>query len=68
MDASLQRVDASLHQAPLGTRNSAAFLRETLLNVLENLENETELFETLLCSMPHRFSAVRDASGGHTDY
>ncbi len=25
-------------------------------------------FETLLCSMPNSFAAVRRANGGHTDY
>ncbi|CAF4513586.1 unnamed protein product [Rotaria magnacalcarata] len=36
--------------------------------VLTSMEEDTELFETLLCSYPSRFSAVKNANGRHTDY
>ena len=36
-------------------------------NVLASMEEDTELFETLLCSYPSRFRAVKNANGRHTD-
>ena len=48
------------------------YLEETLKmhieNVLASMEEDTELFETLLCSYPSRFRAVKNANGRHTDY
>ena len=48
------------------------YLEETLkmniVNVLESMEEDTELFETLLCSYPFRFCAVKNANSRHTDY
>jgi len=49
-------------------RYSVETLRKNLTEVLESLEDETELFENLLCSYPARLKAVRDARGQHTDY
>ena len=36
--------------------------------VLTDMEEDTELFEILLCSYPSRFRAVRNANGRYTDY
>lgn len=43
-------------------------LRETLNEVLNELEYDTELFAALLTSYPTRLNAVREAKGGHTKY
>ena len=45
-----------------------ADLHEGLLEVLEAMKNDTELFENLLRSYPSRLEAVKIANGGHTDY
>jgi hypothetical protein len=37
-------------------------------NVLTNMDEDTDLFETLLCSYPSRLRAVKNANGHHTDY
>ncbi|CAM4838139.1 unnamed protein product, partial [Rotaria magnacalcarata] len=37
-------------------------------NVLTSMEDDTELFETLLCSYPSRLSAVKNTNGRHTEY
>jgi hypothetical protein len=47
-------------------RYSVETLERNLIEVLESLENRTELFENLLCSYPARLKAVRDARGQHT--
>ena len=48
------------------------YLEETLkmhvANVSASMEEDTELFETLLCSYPSRFRALKNANGRHTDY
>ena len=49
-------------------RNSSVVLREHLQNVLNELENQKELFESLLKSYPHRLKAACEANGGHTRY
>lgn len=49
-------------------RYSMEVLRQNLDFVLRNLENNTKLFENLLCSYPARFKAVLTANGGHTGY
>ncbi len=43
-------------------------LKEHLSDVLTNMESNTDLFETLLCSYPSRLRAVKNANGRHTDY
>ena len=43
-------------------------LKMHIENVLTNIEEDTELFETLLCSYPSRFRAVKNADGRHTNY
>ena len=37
-------------------------------DVLKNMEIDTDLFETLLCSYPSRLGEVKKANGRHTDY
>ncbi|CAF5015605.1 unnamed protein product, partial [Rotaria sp. Silwood1] len=48
------------------------YLEETLkmhiLDVLKNMETDTDLFKTLLCSYTSRLRAVKNANGRHTDY
>ena len=41
---------------------------KNLIEVLESLEDKTDLFEDLLCSYPARLKAVREATGQHTDF
>lgn len=43
-------------------------LKNHLCDVLENMETDTELFESLLCSYPSRLEAVKKANGRHTRY
>ena len=43
-------------------------LRNTLIETLEIMKSDTELFERLLRSFPDRLEAVRAAGGGHTDF
>lgn len=43
-------------------------LKANLENTLNNLENDTDLFVNLLCSMRKRFDALRAAQGGHTNF
>ena len=45
-----------------------ADLMVVLLQVLNDLKTETELFETLLRSFPRRLEVVRNAEGGHTGF
>ncbi|CAF1074391.1 unnamed protein product [Adineta ricciae] len=53
------------------TRDSR-YLEETLKmhlsHVLADMETNTDLFETLLCSYPSRLRAVKSANGRHIDY
>ena len=48
------------------------YLEETLkmqiANVLASIEEDIELFETLLFSYPSRFRSVKNANGRHADY
>ncbi|CAF3724849.1 unnamed protein product [Rotaria socialis] len=43
-------------------------LKMHIENVLTSMKEDTELFETLLCSYPSRLRAVKTANGRHTDY
>ncbi|CAF3787048.1 unnamed protein product [Rotaria socialis] len=43
-------------------------LKMYIENVLTSMEEDTELFETLLCSYPSRLRAVKNANGRRTDY
>jgi hypothetical protein len=49
-------------------RYSEETLKNHIIDVLQNMETDTELFENLLCSYPSRLRAVKKADGGHTDY
>jgi hypothetical protein len=49
-------------------RYSEETLKNHIIDVLQNMETDTELFESLLCSYPSRLRAVKKANGGHTDY
>ena len=42
--------------------------KSNLENTLEDLENDTDLFIDLLCSMRNRFYALKTARGGHTNF
>jgi transposase len=61
-------VEAKMIQEHGPGRYSVETLKKNLIEVLESLEDKTELFENLLCSYPSRLKAVRDARGQHTDY
>ena len=50
------------------SRYLAETLKMHISDVLTNLEIDTDLFETLLCSYPSRLRAVKNANGRHTDY
>jgi hypothetical protein len=56
----------------LSETKHSRYLEETLKmhisDVLTNMETNTDLFETLLCSYPSRIRAVKNAKGRHTDY
>lgn len=43
---------------------STETLRQNFGNVLENVENDTDVFERLLCSYPDRFKAILKSNGG----
>ena len=43
-------------------------LKLHITNVLTSMEEDTELFETLLYSYTSRLRAVKNANGRHTDY
>jgi hypothetical protein len=45
-----------------------AKLKMHIEDVLTNMEEDTELFETLLCTYPSRLRAVKNANGRHTSY
>ena len=43
-------------------------LQMHIANVLAGMEEDTELFENLLCSYPSRLRALKNANDRHTDY
>ncbi|CAF1491778.1 unnamed protein product, partial [Didymodactylos carnosus] len=49
-------------------RYSEETLKKYIVDVLQNMETDTELFENRLRSYPSRLRAVKKANGGHTDY
>ena len=49
-------------------RYSEDTLKKHIADVLTDMEENTELFEALLCSYPSRRRAVKSANGRHTDY
>lgn len=56
----------------LSETKHSRYLEETLKmhisDVLTDMETNTDLFETLLCSYPSQLRAVKNAKGRHTDY
>jgi hypothetical protein len=61
-------VEAKMAQQRGPGRYSVETLKKNLIEVLESLEDKTDLFEDLLCSYPARLKAVREARGQHTDF
>ena len=49
-------------------RSKPAILGQTLHSVLDEMSDDTELFEKLLKSYPRRMAAVKAEKGGHTEY
>ena len=43
-------------------------LKTNLENTLQDLEDDTDLFSDLLCSMRKRFDALKAADGDHTRF
>ncbi|CAF1317657.1 unnamed protein product [Rotaria sordida] len=43
-------------------------LKTNVENILKDLENDTDLFIDLLCSMRKRLDALKAAGGGHTNF
>lgn len=64
----VDRVESLMINESPANRNSKVILLQHVQDVLQELENETELFEILLKSYPQRLKAVREAHGGHTKY
>ena len=62
------RVEELMATADRQNRYSYDVLKTNLENALENLEDDTDLFIDLLCSMRKRFDALRAAQGGHTSF
>jgi len=62
------RVEARMLEETGPGRYAVETLKKNLIIVLDSLKTETELFEDLLCSYPHRLKAVCDANGQHTNY
>lgn len=62
------KVEAKMTQERGPDRYSVETLKKNLAEVLESLEDQTELFEDLLCSYPARLKAIRDAHGQHTNF
>ena len=60
------KVEKSLHRNPDCLKKEV--LKSAVIQALQSMENDTELFEKLLRSFPERIQAVRTARGGHTDY
>lgn len=62
------RTEEALEAFPVGERSKPAILRQTLTSVLDEMSEDTELFEKLLKSYPSRLAAVKAAGGWHTKY
>ncbi|CAF2418175.1 unnamed protein product [Rotaria sp. Silwood2] len=61
-------VEKKMLSEPRHSRYVEETLKIHILDVLKNMETDTDLFETLLCSYPSRLRAVKNANGRHTDY
>ena len=62
------RVEEGLLSFEEQERCKSAILRQTLDTVLDELSDDTELFEKLLKYYPRRLQAVKDARGYHGHY
>ena len=60
--------EQALEAFKVNERSKPAILRQTLNTVLNDMSDDTELFETLLKSYPRRLAAVKAAKGYHTIY
>lgn len=63
-----QRVEDAMLNRPYRDQNDIEILKIELNTVLKEMENDTDLFETLLMSYPKRIQAVIDVNGGNTNY
>ena len=62
------RAEEALEAFPVGDRSKPDILRQTLTSILEEMSQDTELFEKLLKSYPRRLAAVKANHGAHTEY
>ena len=62
------RVEKFMHAESGPGRYSEETLMKNLNTILTELEYDTDLFESLLCSMPERLKQVGEAEGGHTNF
>ena len=62
------RVEEKMHKEIAPGRYSKETLLQNLDAVLEALEYDEDLFQSLLCSMPERLRQAREAQGGHTNF
>ena len=60
------RTEEALEAFKVNERSKPAILRQTLNTILNDMSDDTELFETLLKLYPHRLAAVKAAKGYHT--
>ena len=61
-------VEKKMLSEPPHSRYLEETLKMHISDVLKNMETDTDLFETLLCSYLSRLRAVKKANGRHTDY
>ncbi|CAF3008726.1 unnamed protein product [Rotaria sp. Silwood2] len=61
-------VEKKMLSEPRRSRYLEETLKMHISDVLKNMEINTDLFETLLCSYPSRLHTVKNANGRHTDY
>ena len=63
-----ERTEEALEAYSVADRSKPAILGQTLHSVLDEMSDDTELFEKLLKSYPRRMAAVKAEKGGHTEY
>ena len=62
------RVEELMASEDRQNRYDYDILKTNIENTLNDLENDTDLFVDLLCSMRKRFDALSAARGGHTNF
>ena len=62
------KVEEQMANEDCQNRYNYDILKSNLENTLEDLENDTDLFIDLLCSVRNRFDALKAARGGHTSF